>query len=267
MNAIRVPSFAQAATTSALVLVVFSVLMVIDRLFLGAILLTSVDLGLSSYPDIDQAARDEVDVVIGVRRWLVVALGLLAIVSSAVMLGRLFIGISGRSSKAAMLTASAVVAGWLGFLTLFERVLDFSIYTQIKRQIPELQVLAQRLRADWPVESVEIPPVGFCGKDADLPNSLTVAEAGVLAPFGWIEAIHKHGEAILFDFSYSSGTPCSIEFHQGATTPRSFVERVSHASYRHELDSFEMIDEGVYLSQYHESIELENGEVIEVLWE
>jgi hypothetical protein len=267
MKAYRFPRFAVAATTSALVLVALVCLIVIDRDFSNAAVLAAVDLGWNPRADIDPEGLDEAHVRAGWRLWVIAALGLLAIVSTLVMLGRLFAGTFARRNGAAILTAIVIMAGWLGLFTEFERLLDYSIYRQVERQIPELKVLAQRLRVDWPEYSAEIPPLGYLSKDPDHPDMLMLAETEISTPFNWIGAIQKNDNAILFHFAFISSGPVAIEFHQGATTPESFAEEVRQATYRHDLASFEAIDEGVFLSQYHESIEFENGEVIQVLYE
>jgi hypothetical protein len=267
MTAIRLPGFTWAAATSALVLAVLTFLIVIDSYFAGTIALASIDWGLSSQLEFDQESLDEALTLLSGRWWLLVTLCVLAIASTAVMLGRLFANMASRRTLATTVMATIVIAGWLGLFTHFERLHDYSIYQEVQRLLPELEVLAHRLRADWPLRSVEIPSYGYLSPWPDHPTLLAVAESEARTPLSAVTAIHKHGNAILFGFSYSSGAPFSIEFHQGVTTPQSFVEEAEGSVRRYELHSFAVIDEGVYLSQYHESIEFPSGDVIEVLWE
>lgn len=272
MNAIQLPSFAMAATASVLLLVVVIVWILIDPMFSDAVELTMIDLRLHPHPGFNQSIMDEMHAELRGRSWLLAVFSLLAIMSSALMLGRLFVGTSGGRSIAAMLTASAVVAGWPLLLTQFDRFREYSIAWRIKRQIPELKVLAQRLNADWPVESLEIPPYGAFQGDEEHPNLLmTLDSEPSLFTENLGHFVYRQGDAILFEFGAAYDRPFFVEFRKDGTEPRSFEEAFPNFVTVYQLEETHGLGDGVYLSRYQESTKFEeeylDSEVEKILTE
>lgn len=272
MIAVSLPNFALAATTSALLLVVVILWILIDPKFSDAVELAMIDLRLSPDPGFKKSIMDEIHAELRGRLWLLAVLSSLAIMISALMLGRLFVGTSGGRSIAAMLAATAVVAGWLSLFTQFDRFQEYSIVWRIKRQIPELKLLAQRLNADWPVESVEIPPYGAFQGDKEHPNLLMTPDS---EPSLFTEKlghfVYRQDDAILFEFRMNYDNPFYVEFRKNGTEPRSFEEAFPNFVILHQLEEIHALGDGVYLSRYRESTKFEDGyfdpEVEELLTE
>jgi hypothetical protein len=249
-----------------LVVVIFWIL--IDPKFSDTVELGMIDLRLRPHPGLKQSIMDEIHAEWRGRLWLLAALSSLAIMSSMLMLGRLFVGTSGGRSIAAILTATAVVAGWLCLFTQFDRFRDYSIVWRIKKQIPELKSLAQRLNADWPVETVDIPPYGTFQGDEEHPHLLMTPD---YEPPPFTEKlghfVYRQGDTILFEFRPDYDSPFYVEFHQVATAPESFTEEFPEFINRYELDSFEVVDDGIYLSRYRNLTEFRDPELEELLSE
>lgn len=176
MGTYYLPNFGISLLASGALLAILFVWIFLDVKFPYTLELGMIDLRWSPHPGFKQSIMDEAHAEV---RWRLVFLGtisFLAASSTLWMLVRLFIGSSRGRSVSAMLLATALIAAWICLITQYGRLVDSGIKWRIKRQLPELTSLANRLKADWPTEDTEFPPYGLFRVDSETPEVLVTPQ-------------------------------------------------------------------------------------------
>jgi hypothetical protein len=185
----RLPSFTTAFAGSVAALVMFALWAFVDRAFVP----------LVTFP-----WRDSWD-DFAIRQSVFVVLALAAVLSTAMVVVRLFVGDRrGRSLKALFLSV-VLASGWLALFVSYDSIAWAGFVWNVRRILPGLEADAKVVCGNWPTTNGELPYLGkyeAVGPDCDWPRTLLLENwsGGYKFSFAGGPSIERGGEGrIRFD--------------------------------------------------------------------
>jgi hypothetical protein len=259
---IQLTGIPAALLISAILLGLTITWILIDPAFPSTVELSLIDLRLQEHPGLKQSIMDEVHDELRWRMWMLGIISCLVVLSSALIVLRLTAGSPADRSIAAMLMVTSLVAAWLCLYTQYNWLAEYAIEWRIKRQIPQLKLLAERLATNWPNEDIEIEGFGKFGFDPQSPNILMALDEDS-QPF--VEKlghfVRNHEGVVIFEFAESHDKPFFVEFHQPESEPRSFQEAFPNFINKYHLVETESVANGVFLSRYSQTTQFFDEEL------
>ncbi len=260
---LRVPSFTVAWMLSVAVLLALIAWMFVDASLRHAIDTSLVVMRVRPNPDYDLKSRVAWD-QLGGRITLLVVIVVLGVAANAVVAFRLLIGRAGGRSILAYLAATVLVGVWLSFFLRYGELEWRGFTFRLARRVPELKVLFEQLRDQWPRADGALPAVGSYRLISKLPNepdALLLTDtrppfpiAEPLGPFmqrrssGVIEIDLR---TIVSNIRNGTWTGyCVIELHPTQSEPADFRQAFEHATNQCTLQGSERLGDSVYLAWY-----------------
>lgn len=246
----RFAPFTSAAICCASALVAFVAWILVDASFNVILELLLIDAGLR--PDAVLALQSEQGWARFAARLVVFGgLALIAILGMTVVCVRAFFGRPKERSISSLLILITLVAGWLGLFVGYEDLRWHGFRYRLRRQMPALQLTANKLSRAWPENDGYLPGVGKYCHDRAKQRILIVDSNGQSFPM--VETVGnfvrrtRRGNIC---FHLQSRPEQMLEFYPHGGSPVSYVDEFNGWPVEHELLREEQLGRDVYLTTY-----------------
>lgn len=169
------PSFGVAYVLSVVMLLTFVVWIVIDASFPYVLHSIRIAFGGGNYSS-TEAALSACD-VLGLRLPVFTIFTLVALMSLASIIARLFVGKRFGRSILGMTLATALVAAWLSLFISYDKLMCWGLELRVRRALPRFKKAAAHLLCQWPIQSGSLPEAGEYYVVSGSPERLFVPSA------------------------------------------------------------------------------------------
>jgi len=193
----------------------------------------------------------------GPRLLVFLVAAIVALTSTGLAFGRLFLGSEAERSIRCMLLVTLLVACWLAFFTSWERLSWLAFQYRVGRHHDAMKAAVTRLSDQWPTDGIDLPGLGGYEMANDNPNLPFIEGPCPDGLTDFSEAFDRIRRSKEGGFSFAVGSYPGywVHFFPQDQKPQSYTRNKLDFTASFDLQTVVDLGEGWYLAYYEVTID------------